>query len=213
MSLKKGLLTTISIGTCTALLYSTQALAVDKQYIAGMFGLAMFNDSTLTDSVSGDSVNLEFDPGWNLGFLAGYKTGLFRFEGEIGYQQNDFDKFSGGILGPYSVGATGDGSIFRVMFNSYCDFDTSTALTPYIGIGLGYANVELNDLSIGGYYVGDKEDDLFAYQFITGLDYAINNRNSIFVAYRYFGTNDMDVGNIDAEITSHNFSIGVRYIF
>ena len=201
-----------ALGTCTTLLYGATAFAADAPYLSAMIGTALLNDSTLTDAY-GNSVDLEFDAGWNLAVMAGYKFNMARIEGEIGYQQNDADKFSGGILGPLSVNAGGDVDIWRFMVNGYWDFNTRTPWIPYIGAGIGFANISVNDLTVNNYRVGDDDDTVFAYQLAAGLGYAINNTTTLFVDYRYFSTEDPDFSGTEAEVDSHNISLGLQVSF
>ena len=200
-----------AMGACASMLYGATAFAADAPYVSAMVGTALLNDSTLTED--GYSVDLETDAGWNLAVMAGYKIGVARIEGEIGYQKNDADKFSGGDLGSLSLSAGGDVDLWRFMVNGYYDFDTGTPWTPYIGIGIGFANVSANDLTVAGIDIGSDDDTVFAYQVGAGLGYAINNTTTMFVDYRYFATEDPDFSGTEAEVDSHNISLGLRYSF
>lgn len=207
----KGILT--AMGACASLFYGATAYAADGPYFSAMIGTALLSDSTITDAV-GDSVDLEFDPGWNFAAAVGYKVGMLRMEGEIGYQINDADEFSGGVLGPLSVSAGGDTDIWRFMANGYFDFDTGTAWIPYIGAGIGFASVSMNDLSVLGILIGSDDDTVLAYQVGAGLGYAVNATTTVFVDYRYFATEDPEFSyRQEAEIDSHNISLGLRYSF
>jgi len=207
----KGILT--AMGACASLFYGATAYAADGSYFSAMIGTALLSDSTITDA-DGDSVDLEFDPGWNFAAAVGYKVGMLRMEGEIGYQINDADEFSGGVLGPLSVSAGGDTDIWRFMVNGYFDFDTGTAWIPYICAGIGFASVSMNDLSVLGILIGSDDDTVLAYQVGAGLGYAVNATTTVFVDYRYFATEDPEFSyRQEAEIDSHNISLGLRYSF
>ena len=99
------------------------------------------------------------------------------------------------------------------MLNGYFDINMDSAIEPFITAGVGYAKVEFNDVSVAGISVGDSDDSVFAWQIGAGLGYALNNMASLDVTYRYFATSDPNFDGTDAEIGSHNVSLGIRYNF
>ena len=94
------------------------------------------------------------------------------------------------------------------MGNAYYDFSTEGSFSPYIGAGLGYANVEadLDDF-------GDEDDNVFAYQFILGGSFASSETLSVDLQYRYFATDDPEFDGLEAEYSTHNLMIGLRQSF
>jgi opacity protein-like surface antigen len=195
-----------AIASCS-LFYGAAAFAADAPYVGAMFGTTLPNDSTFTDP-AGNSVKVDYYPDWNLAFMAGYKFGMARIEGEIGYQKHDVDTFAGGTFN-----SGGDLDIWRFMVNGYWDFDTHSPWIPYLVAGIGLANVEVNDLTINNYRVGDEDDGVFAYQLGGGVGYAIDNATTLFLDYRYFATADPDFAGAEAEFGSHNLSVGMRLSF
>lgn len=192
----------------SAPVYSTEGL-----YVSGNIGFAMASDSDLTDStVPGVTVNTEFNTGLAFGAALGYDFNRFRVEGEISYQTNDVDKI--GALGVF-FDATGDATALSFLINGYFDFVNSSAFTPYISAGLGYAQVEFNDLNISGAgFPGTSDDDtVFAYQIGIGVGYAVTEKVTIDVKYRYFGTEDSEYDTTEAEFASNNFLFGLRVNF
>lgn len=118
---------------------------------------------------------------------------MFRAEGEIGYQKNDFDKVTGfGI----TLNASGDVSCLSFLANGYIDFHNSTPFTPFISAGIGVANIDANDFRIGGFLIGSEDDTVFAYQMGAGVGYAVNKNITIDLKYRYFATEDPDFEGI-----------------
>jgi opacity protein-like surface antigen len=193
--------------------FSTPVYSAEGLYVSGNFGFAMASDSDLTDStVPGVTVNTEFDTGLALGAALGYDFNRFRVEGEISYQKNDVDKI--GALGVF-FDATGDAKALSFLINGYFDFVNSSAFTPYISAGLGYAQIEFNDLSISGSgFPGSSDDDsVFAYQIGIGVGYAVSEKVTIDVKYRYFGTEDSEYDTTVAEFASNNLLFGVRVDF
>ena len=209
--MKKNLLI---ISVCVlAMFFSSSAYSAEGLYVSGNVGFAMLSDSDLTDStVPGLTITTEYDPGFALGGALGYDFNRFRVEGEISYQKNDVDKFS--LMG-VSLDASGDVSAIAFLINGYFDFVNDSAFTPYISAGLGYAKVEFNDLNIVGSGLPSISDDdaVFAYQVGLGVGYAVTEKVTIDVKYRYFATDDPEFDTTQAEIASHNFLLGVRFNF
>jgi len=76
-----------------ATLSTVPALAVEgKPYVSVTAGATFLADADFTDS--GDTIEAEFDTGYNLGAALGYDFGRGRLEGEIAYRSNDIDKFT-----------------------------------------------------------------------------------------------------------------------
>ena len=196
-----------------ALFFSATVHSAEGLYISGNLGFAMASDSDLTDStVPGVTVKTEFDTGLAFAAALGYDFNRFRVEGEISYQTNDVDKI--GALGVF-FDATGDATALSFLINGYFDFVNSSAFTPYISAGLGYAQVEFNDLNISGSgFPGSSDDDsVFAYQIGIGVGYAVTEKVTIDVKYRYFGTEDSEYDTTEGEFASNNFLYRVRINF
>lgn len=149
--------------------------------------------------VSGFANDMDFDnPGWLGSLFGGYDFGGPRLELELAYRGNNPDSILGGYV---HQGA--------VMVNLLYDISISGfPVTPYIGIGGGY--------NWAGYTAVEK-DSGFAYQGIVGLSYDITRNMSLFVDYRYFGSEDHDIrfagASRDIENTTHNVLAGLRYTF
>jgi len=133
----------------------------------------------------------------------------FRFEGEVSYQKNDMDKISGP---GGSLSVNGDVSALTFLVNGYIDFTNDTPWSSYITAGIGYSKVEAD-------IEGESDDDnLFTYQLGIGIGYAISEKMTIDLRYRYLGFEDYEysevgVGSLSAEISSHNITAGLRFAF
>jgi opacity protein-like surface antigen len=209
--MKKNLL--ITFVCVLAFFFSAPVCSAEGLYVSGNLGFAMASDSDLTDStVPGITVNTEFDTGLAFGAALGYNFSRFRVEGEISYQKNDVDKI--GAQGVF-LDATGDARALSFLINGYYDFKNRSAFTPYISAGLGFAQVEFNDLDISGlgFSGSSDEDTVFAYQIGIGVGYAVTEKVTIDVKYRYFDTEDSEYDTTEAEFTSNNFLFGVRVYF
>lgn len=127
-----------------------------------------------------------------------------------------------GDLGVSVAGLVADGrgeietSGFQV--NAMYDFDLGTALTPFVGVGLGQNNVDVTYAPSGVGVISD-DDSVFAYQFIAGLAYAFSDNVSIVGSARYRDGDDATVrssllpANFDIESKSYVVDIGFRYSF
>lgn len=181
------------------------SVANAELYFSGNAGAVWVNDSDIDDGL--DTGEISFDPGFAITAALGhsYGTGL-RSEVEFGYRSNDLDEISVDGLGSASI--DGDFTSMSFMLNVFYDFITGSTLTPFIGGGLGYANVEgdIEDL-------GSEDDNVFAYQVAGGLAYDLNQDMKIDLQYRFFGTDDPDFDGLEAEYTTHNLMIGFRHSF
>jgi opacity protein-like surface antigen len=189
-------------------------------YININLGGAFLNDS---DQSQGgyDLGTMKFDPGFAGSFAGGFNFGMFRIEGELGYQGNNIDnKYDYYYYDDYYHNHHNDDNYYddhhhhndnssdltaySLMGNVYLDFVNPSPVTPFLTAGLGMATVNLFD-----YY----DDTVFAYQVGAGLAFAINPRMSIDLKYRYFATEDLDFEGINAKFASHNVYCGFRFTF
>jgi opacity protein-like surface antigen len=189
--------------------FSTGVHAEDGLYASVGGGVSFAQDIDFSDA--GQTVTLELDPGFLVGGALGYQWQAFRLEGEFTFLQNDADKLS--ALG-VSVGADGDLSVLSGFANAYFDFDTQTPWTPYVGGGLGVANVSINDLSVVGSLPVDDDDTVFAYQVKAGVGYRLSPTMDITAGYRFLGTDDITIESVDGDgPLIHNVEVGIRYHF
>ena len=179
-------------------------------YVTPQIGTCFLSDATLSEQGVSDTAEIEFDTGFVLGAAAGYDLGMFRVEGEIGYRMNDIDSFS--ALG-VSISGSGEIDTLSFLVNGLVDFENKTAFTPYVGVGIGIANIEANDVSVGGSNIGSEDDMVFDYQLLVGTTYAINKTMAFDLSYRYFATQDPEFGIDEAEYGSHNILMGLRFGF
>lgn len=209
--MKKNLLI-ISVCALT-FFFSSPAYSAEGPYVSGNIGFAMLSDSDVTDStVPGKIIDVEYDTGSALGAALGYDFGNTRLEGEISYQKNDFEKAN---LPRVDFDLSGEITSLSLLMNGYYDFVNNSDFTPYFSAGLGFAEIEANDLNVHGLGLPDSNDDdtVFAYQVGAGVGYAINEKVTIDVKYRYFATSDHEFDTREAEFASHNFLFGVRVNF
>ena len=184
-------------------------------YVAGGLGASFPNDVDI-----GATVTAELDTGI-LGTAAvgasGGAFGNFRVEAEVLYNTNDVSTLS--VAGVGSVNAGGDISTLGLMVNGYYDFDTDSKWKPFIGGGIGGANVSINSLSAGGAQL-DDDAWAFAYQVKVGVAYEFTQALAGTLGYRFFGTDDPDFVDSSSGaafstdgIQAHVIELGMRYRF
>ncbi len=127
------------------------------------------------------------------------------------------------------------GSISSAVFlaNGYVDLGTWSGITPYIGAGVGLANVRSGlfvDHSIGntggGYSLGASKTN-FAWAGMAGLSYTVSPNLKLDMGYRYLSLGNGTSGPIICQpagvvgcpqevqkfkIASHDFKLGMRWM-
>lgn len=182
-------------------------------YVSGMAGATFLNDQD--NNGSGLNFTTHPDTGYNIsGALGRYVTNNIRVEGEIGYRRADLGLVTNG---PTSQ-AGGNSHATSFMANAYYEFPLGRGWKPYVGGGIGFADVSADKWTQSGTKLVDDSDVVFAYQGGGGIGYEIDPRNTIFVDYRYFGTTDPSFRatngtEVSSEFGSQNLSLGWRYKF
>jgi opacity protein-like surface antigen len=186
---------------------ATPALA--GPYFSVNAGAVWVEDSDLP---ANEFINeLSYKTGYGITAALGnaYDSG-FRAEVEVAYRINSLDEEAFVVEVP-SIGdelfeIDGDISSWGVMANGYYDFANSTAFKPFIGAGVGYVNVRLED-------DGREDDSVFAYQLMAGCGYAMSNSVTFDLQYRYFATDDPDFDGLELDYRTHNLLAGLRFDF
>jgi len=207
-----------------AILLGVGAAAHAAPYVSLNMGTVWVNDPDYNYSETGydyayrDEGELSFDTGFVLtaAFGYAYENG-FRAELEYGFRSNDLDKaegteyyqdFYGKDSNDYSENLGGDVMTNSLMFNGFYDFAPRSPISPFVGAGIGFANIE-GDID----FQGTEDDNVFAYQLAAGVAFALNPKMKIDVQYRFFGTEDPDFDGLEAEYLTHNLMIGLRTSF
>ena len=164
-------------------------------YVKAEVGPTITEDVTLTDFLGLGGGKIEFDPGMRFGIGGGYSFADFvAIGGETGFSFNYIDSISGNFRGE------GDSSIGQVplLANVVFKLPNRTGLVPFAGAGAGlsfpyfYADDIVFDPTPGSPGNGDEtivdgseSDVVFAWQAFAGLKYALNDRMSLGLAYKY----------------------------
>lgn len=147
----------------------------------------------------------DYDTGWGIAGRLGYAwTSGLRIDGEISYRRNEVakSKFVGtdgvNFFNQTDEGASGHVRQIAIMANAYYDFINSTGITPYIGGGLGVANVQ-GEFTSSFHVPTQQADHLsdsdwgFAAQAIGGVSIALSRNLSLVADYRYFRAFDISL--------------------
>ncbi len=185
----------------------------------------------------------ELDDGDGFGLVFGMNFELFRAEIEYSWTSNDVDSHGGvnaagialdgvdaGVLLTGNVGdlgvttgelvGNGQGEVETSTFfvNGYYDFKNDTKWTPFLGAGIGYANIEI-EYEPSNVGIIDDDDDVFAWQIMGGVSYAINEQFEVTGSIRYRETDDAEFNSellgaeFDIETETLTYDLGIRYNF
>jgi opacity protein-like surface antigen len=175
-----------------------------------------------------------FDSGMMVGLGVGYKfndwfrmdfTGEYR--GKTGFYALDhYD--AGGVQRTNEY--TGVKSEWLFLGNAYVDLGTWWCVTPFVGVGIGFANIKIdhfrdtNVIASGGGWAPSGSTTNFAWALHAGLAYQATKNFTVEFAYRYLNLGDGETGtfyNLSGttrnqvvtfnDITSHDFKLGLRW--
>lgn len=181
-------------------------------YIAGGAGGAILEDTEIR-SVGTDFKTIPF-PGYALSGALGLDFGILRLEGELFYNVYSLD-----AIEDAGVDADADGAFETLagMGNLFVDLPLA-AVTPFVGAGIGYADVKADNFETGGVPLVDDSDTVMAWQLRAGMAFSLFPMTDMTVGYRYFVTDDLEMrnslGDVDVEkLKSHIFELGLRFTF
>ena len=231
-------------------LFALPAIAEDDTgfYVSGFVGAGFAGDAELTgiqNPVAGApgtagapaNINAEFDSDSTLGVALGYKTpweffGLFNTRLELEYSTLSSD-VSSGSFNSGNQSFSGDMDIDFFLINNYSDiiWDDNQTLIPYVGGGLGVANVDANILYAGGgatepNFVATGEDTGLAGTVAAGLTWLTGSQWEIYGEGRYYQIRDLEFerrfiggganllnATVEDDFDGTTFTVGARYKF
>lgn len=191
--------------------------------IGGGPGWVLELDWTRTDVLGATTVSratTSFDTGWIVGGAVGYEVSkTVRLELEGAYRSNGLSNLVTNTAG----GASGDVTTAGIVVNALYDLDTGSPVTPYIGPGIGLANVKTSWTTGGARF----EDDGWglALQAIVGVSYAFSPSIQMFGQYQAFMVPHTPIRSaapvaggtttfkLEDTYISHSFFFGLRYAF
>lgn len=185
-------------------------------------------DGQVADVTWSANGSVEFDEGYSVSGLFGWRwNDLLRTELEFGHSAVDTKKVTGSGTATYSgTSYTLSGSatidadldvfygLANLLINPLSQFDylSDSPVQPYIGAGVGFADITTTIDKIGTLTVGSSEDntDLLV-NAIAGLEYNVFDNLTADIRYRYFwvdsGKNGIDDGQ------AHSVNGSLRYSF
>lgn len=208
---------TISVSSAALLaaLVVAPVLQAHADQTPGWYVGAGVGGSQTEDSRIGNRPNASeayFNPGYDLNGNFGYSwTNGLRLEGELWHSRAEIDAVHGAQT------SSGHLSNTNVFANAYYDFHNSSRYTPYIGIGVGGAFVDADNiktLTDGNRLDGQNLE--LAYQAIGGVAAQLDDNWALTADYRYVATPDIKAHTTSGrgayyENASHNIVLGVRY--
>lgn len=155
-----------------------------KPYVEGQIGYYNVDDVS-TKTYSGDNysgkIKIKYDSDVNGGLEFGFKDiGVDNFRIAASYQRASFDSDKVKAKGSVTINGTTysgsvdvtsalkdegidlDNSVNLYMINAYYDFKNSSAFTPFVGVGVGVADIK------------NAKDNEFAYSFSAGGKYYLD---------------------------------------
>lgn len=159
--------------------------------------------------------DLEMNNGWGGNVAVGrYLNKNTRAEVELGYYTSGVDKVK---TSTGNVGADGDVTAMTGMLNAYYEPFAECRIKPYVGAGIGVANVDADSVSAAGTAVADGDDTVFAGQVMAGASYQFTPSTALTAEYRYLQTADADIdtptGSTDMNYQNHMAMLGLRVKF
>lgn len=191
---------------CFALLIYTAApvnwaSAASLMYIKAQLGLPVVTDGT----IDGTDIDTNFDAPYpmTLGFGV-FITPLTSIALEINYETAEIDE-----LPPSMIGGTDDTKQFGALLNFYFHFPSILKLEPFVGTGIGYSMVSIND--------NDYSGDGFIWQLSAGLDINLKDFLALTAEARFLEPlkidledgGGVDVGEFDFSYT--RLMVGVKF--
>lgn len=202
------------------LLFSAPALGSEEGGYIGLHGGGLLLGRS-QNSYGQESFDLDYEAGYGTSLVLGYDLGSKyphlgegRLELEVGYRKNELEESS---FPQGTFDAEGDVSALSIMFNSFGEYRENPPWIPYVGFGLGYAVVSVEDVRIDGVPLTDDEDGVFAWMAGAGLGYRLSDIWTFDLGYRLLGTTSprfhLEDGSglrLRSEYLSHLFSLGLR---
>lgn len=173
---------TFSLGAGLFLMVAASSVSAEGLYVGGQIGVGAGGGET-----DNSGFDLELAPGPVIDVFVGTTIGSFRLEGEFAYRQNDMDNIAG-------FPVIGEMTSTALMANGYYDFGDGTGFTPYLGLGLGVANVTFDSA------VSD-DDTTIAIQLMAGGAFPLSDNTAMTVDLRAFGVAPVFTDGFGASIS------------
>lgn len=183
------------------------AQAAGPNYFSAWGGYNALDDSDI--ETPGGDLSSDLDDGFGVGVAYGRwfdPRRHWRGEVELSYRENDVDDVAG-------IGSDGELNALTGMVNGYYDFTPNARFSPYVGAGVGFADVEADRVALPGSVEIDDDDSVFAYQAMVGANYELTSSVDFFGELRYLGADDPELNGRESEYETFTGLAGLRYRF
>lgn len=171
-----------------------------SRYYVSFGGGANFQNDLDGRNAAGTPSTIEFDTGFVGQVALGTNLGQdFRIEAEAAYRIADYDQVTAGGA---SAPANNDLKIATGIINVLYDIQLGSSFVPFLGAGLGVAQLDGGDAGTGTQLTAGKDTTELALQGIVGVNYKYSRTWNWILDARYLGTTDDDV---DAAAITLNF--------
>lgn len=208
-----------------ALLAASFALATASLGHAGLYlkATGLYSNPSDLNLTSGAAFKASLKNNLGVAGALGYKFSLLRIEAEL--QHVRYDVEADNVAGTLLAGMTNTfGTVKETsgFANGYVDLPSFLGLAPYLGVGLGYARINLDGLArintsprapgpqpvlqfSGG-------DNVFGYQGMAGLQFHLFGQATIHAGFRILKKQDLGVREVVAN-AQRTLSAGTNRIF
>jgi opacity protein-like surface antigen len=231
----------LALAVALAVFGAAPAVADDGFYVEIEPGWSLPQDSDLDVRSSFFDEGLakgdfDVDSTWVIGGAIGFRYGGFRVEIDASHRPIELDQVSlrdpGLAGGGGEIGDDGDLDVTVGLVNAFYGYRIGR-FEPFVGGGLGFADVNLDaDYGMNVLSV-DKNSTEFAWSVSGGVSFAIHEHVDLSLGYRWIGMTDPDLatraytrpnpnppppniefeGTAEFEVTLHEFFAGLRYNF
>jgi len=184
------------------------ATAIDGLYSSLFAGFAYIPNNVNSTQNTIYYSDTGYRPGYAGGGSFGYKSNPFRYEGEVTYLNANLKYFSENYQRQTQVGGYNNGIL--AMANIFYDAPgLIEEFTPYLGLGIGYAwlNVKMDNSETDTSYKITTTP--FGYQGMAGLTYNFAENYALNVGYRYMAT--LHNNNLGRSFQINLANVGVTY--
>lgn len=158
----------------------------DGFYLGASVATPVLNTMTAEDDLG--TFTLDTDPGSRFALTLGYDLSDMdwgsggRIELEYAESSNTFTKatFSDAV-----VAAKGEVTVRSLLLNSFAVYHNGTPVVPYLGLGLGGAQIKIAGLTVGAQALIDDEVLVFACQGGAGIDIDVTSWLRLDIGYRF----------------------------
>ncbi len=185
-------------------------------YLRGDLGYAWSQVSSATASTGASLANGSLGNGYTVDFGVGVKSRWFRSDVTVDYASP--------VTYTGTLNSAGDTTAkiqsTAVLFNVYADLGTWYRLTPYIGVGVGTANVRVSEITQPGFNGPSSASRWnLAWAAMGGVGWTVAPNLVIDIGYRYRNVGDAKgpddtVGHLTfRNVAAHEIRAGLRWSF